>query len=88
MGWNWCKKCGGSGRIPKPGRRWWQFWKTTKCFMCGGDGHAKPPGWFEEVILGCKGEMERRRPNPPSVPDYLRPWRVHKRTPRKKGQRC
>ena len=40
---NACKECYGSGNIPAPQRRWYQFWKVIDCNKCKGDSHAKPP---------------------------------------------
>ena len=68
MNFNWCMKCGfssgsvGTGRMPDPQRKWWQFWKTVPCDACGGDGFRKSPGWPD------RAEMERLRPDPPPPP--------------------
>lgn len=68
MGHNYCRTCGnnsgspGSGTVPDPSRKWWQFWKRIPCASCGGDGYAKPPGWPD------RNEMTRMRPAPPPPP--------------------
>ena len=58
---NFCSKCDGFGKIAAS-NHWWEFWKMVPCPACGGDGHAKPPGWPDKV------EMKRLRPDPPPPP--------------------
>lgn len=73
MGRYWpCEKCDASGYTNRPGAKWWHFlywkWCKERCDLCGGDGHARPPGWPD------RAEMERLRPKlpmgsgPPPVP--------------------
>jgi len=74
----WCPKCGGSrygpgsGRVPNPNRRWWQFWKTIMCPACGGTGYMKPPG------------PPPKAPSPPPPRDYDRAPRYRYGPPRER----
>lgn len=52
----------GSGVIPDPSKKWWQFGKTIICPDCGGDGYEKPTGWPD------REEMKANRPSPPTIP--------------------
>lgn len=65
----WCENCGGYGRgtVQDPLVPWWKFWRRIDCPACGGDGHAKPPGWPD------REKMAELRPKPqaqPSMPSH------------------
>lgn len=58
-------RCGGRSVIRDPKAPWWWFWGCwITCPACGGDGHAKPPGWPDRVAE-CK-------PSPPPPPPRKR----------------
>lgn len=63
-----CEACGGTGHVPDPTAKWWQFWRTQPCVDCRGTGtvangdRPKPPPPPPKKPAVCYGAMRGEVP--------------------------